>query len=176
MPYIQKYPLIEALPKISRHDDLPADALELARCVDAVSGTDPELFMLIKRDQCLSVVSSLVWSSNRGSRYLCASYDFPLRVLSWFPKALEEFRKPSAQGGPRPGAMTSDDEEVDGEMLCVQSTTKGYYLVNWSRVDPVRVGTEYVPTQCDLTYTLLYDLGFLEVWKSLGQKYERGEL
>lgn len=176
MPYVQKYPLVEPLPKIVRHDDLPAGAVELARCVDSMSGTDPELFMLVKRDRYLSVVSSLVWQSNRGPKYLCASYDFPIRVLSWFPKALEEFRKPSAQGGPHPGAMTSDDEDVDGEMLCVQSTTDGYYLVNRSRQSPIGPGAGYVPTRCPLTYTLLYDLGFLEVWKDLGEKYERGEL
>lgn len=176
MPYIQKYPLVEPLPKISRHDDLPASAVELARCVDAVSDTDPELFMLVQRDAYLSVVRSLVWRSKRGPMYLCSSYDYPLAALSWFPRALEQFRKPSSRGGLYPGAMTSGEEDVYGEMLSIESATRGYFLVNDSRQDPIGPPSEYAPTRCSLTFTLLYDLGFLEVWKSLGENFERGEL
>lgn len=34
----------------------------------------------------------------------------------------------------------------------------------------------YRPTDLSLDHELLYDEGLLALWKSLGEKYERGEL
>ncbi|MGR2957214.1 hypothetical protein [Vibrio vulnificus] len=102
-------------------------------------------------------------------QYYCDQFDFPLRVLSWFPKALEEFRKPAAAGGLHAGAMTSADENVDGEMLCVQAATQGYHLVNRSRQSPLDVGSSYMPTRISFSYHFLYDLGFLDLLKKLGE-------
>ncbi|WP_216638429.1 hypothetical protein [Endozoicomonas arenosclerae] len=72
--------------------------------------------------------------------------------------------------------MTSADEDVDGEMLCVQSAIEGYYIVNRSRQSPLGFGDSYMPTEISLSYHLLYDLGLLALWQQLGEKYERGEL
>ena len=171
---IQEYPLKPALPKITRHDQLPPDAVEIGRLLDTTEAED--LYVLVKRAEYLSVLVAYVMHLKTGDKYGCKQYDFPLKVFSWFPKALEEFRKPPAAGGLHAGAMTSADEDVDGEMLCVQAATQGYYLVNWSRQSPLAFDEDYDPTEISLSYHFLYDLGFLDLWKTLGEKYERGEL
>lgn len=77
--------------------------------------------------------------------------DFPLRVLVWFPWTLEEFRNPPSEGGLHAGAMTTKDMDVGGEMLCVQSTSDGYALVNRSRnkQDPI---SDYDPVDTSLSW------------------------
>ncbi|MCH8498309.1 MAG: hypothetical protein LAT63_07515 [Marinobacter sp.] len=169
---IQKYPLKPALPKITRHDQLPPDAIEIGRLLDTTERD--KLYVLVKRHQQLSILTA--YENLKTHQYYCDQFDFPLKVLSWFPKALEEFRKPPAAGGLHAGAMTSADEDVDGEMLCVLAATQGYYLVNRSRQSPLLAGASYMPTEISLSYHFLYDLGFLDLWKKLGDKYERGEL
>lgn len=174
MTYVQEYPIEPPLPKITHHDQLPADAIEIGRLLDTTERE--KLYVLVKRSDHLSVLVTFVMPLKTGDEYVCNQYDFPLKVLSWFPKALEEFRKPPAAGGLPAGAMTSADEDVDGEMLCVQATTQGYLLVNWSRQSPLAFDDSYDPTQLSLSSHFLYDLGFLDLWKKLGSKYERGEL
>lgn len=171
---IQKYPVLEPLPLIERHDQLPPGAVDLGHCVDTTEAI--KTFMLVKRGNHLSILKSWVSRLKTGDKYACKQFDYPLRVLSWFPQALEEFRRPPAQGGLHAGAMTTEDMDVDGEMLCIQSTTDGYALMNRSRNDHRAVGSSYRPIQVSLSYHFLYDLGFLDLWKSLGDKYERGEL
>jgi hypothetical protein len=173
MSYLkQNYPLKPALPKITRHDQLPPDAIEIGRLIDRTEAQD--INVLVKRDQYLSIL--IAYENLKTHRYYCDQFDFPLKVLSWFPKALEKFRKPPAEGGLHAGAMTSADEDVDGEMLCVQAASRGYYLVNRSRQSPLASGNSYMPTEISLSYHFLYDLGFLELWKKLGEKYEQGVL
>ncbi|MBL4608151.1 MAG: hypothetical protein JKY01_10035 [Pseudomonadales bacterium] len=169
---IQDYPVKPALEKISRHDKLPKGAVELGRCFDATDGK--MLYVLVKRREYLSILVS--WEHPVTHKYSCKQFDFPLKVLSWFPKALEDFRKPPAEGGLHAGGMTSADEAVDGEMHCVQSGTEGYFLVNRSRQSPLGFDDSYSPTDLALSYVLLYDLGFLALFETLGEKYERGEL
>ncbi|MGI9281272.1 MAG: hypothetical protein ACR2PX_16820 [Endozoicomonas sp.] len=174
MTYIQEYPLKTALPKIARHNQLPSDAIELARLQDTADGKD--LYTFVQRSDQLSILVSYVRHLKTGDKYGCKQYDFPLKVLSWFPKALADFQKPPAEGGLHAGAMTSADEDVDGEMLCVQSTIDGYALVNRSRQSPLGFEGSYEPTDISLSYHLLYDLGLLDLWQQLGEQYERGEL
>ena len=172
--YVQKYPLKPALPKIIRHDQLPADAIELARLQDTEDHKN--LYTFVQRDQKLSILTSFVMHLKTGDKYVCCQDDFPLKVLSWFPRALTDFQKPPAEGGLHAGAMTSADEDVDGEMLCVQSTIDGYSLVNRSRQSPLGFDDSYEPTEISLSYHLLYDLGLLDLIKELGEKYEKGLL
>lgn len=169
---IQKYPLKPALSKIDRHDQLPADAIELGRLLDTTEAED--LYVLLKRNENLSILKS--YENMQTHRYYCKQFDFPLKVLSWFPKALEDFIKPPAEGGLHAGAMTSADENVDGEMLCVQAATDSYYLVNRSRQSHQAVSQSYDPTKLSLNCCFLYELGFLELWKDLGEKYANGQL
>jgi hypothetical protein len=171
---IQKYPLCDALPIITHHEQLTPDAVELGRCINT-TGRD-KLYMMIKRENHLSILVSYVLPLKTGATYYCDQYDFPLKVLNWFPKALDDFRRTPAEGGLHAGAMTSVDEDVDGEMLCVQRTTDGYCIVNRSRQSPLALDDSYEPTDLSLSHNFLYNLGFLDLWKSLGEKYERGEL
>jgi len=169
---IQEYPLETPLSRIQRHDQLPIGTIELGHFVDSTHGKD-QLYTLTKHENHLSVLIS--YHTGPHDQYYCDQLDFPLKTLSWFPWALEEFRKPPAEGGLHAGAMISKDMDVDGEMLAVGSTTDGYFLINWSRnqQDPV---SDYDPAEISLSWDFLYTLGFLDLWKSLGEKYERGEI
>lgn len=171
MTFVQEYPLAAPLPAIKLHERLPCNTIELGRCTDTSGGRE-KLYTLIKRGKFLSVLIS--FHHLKTQEYYCDQFDFPLKVLSWFPSALDDFRKPPVEGGLHAGAMISKDTDVDGEMLAVGRTTDGYCLTNWSRQSPLF--SKYAPTEISLRSQFLYDLGFLNLWKSLGDKYERGEL
>lgn len=171
MSYIQNYPLSNPLRIIPAHDQLPADAIELARLIDPTSGRD-KLHVLIKQDKHLSIL--MAYRNVKTLKYYCDQVDFPLKALSWFPRTLEEFRKPPAEGGLHAGGMVSKDMDVDGEMLAVGRTTDGYDLTNRSRSE--HGSSNYVPMRISLSSEFLYDLGFLALWKNLGAKYELGEI
>jgi hypothetical protein len=151
---------------------LPAGSIKLLELKDD-SDDGNDLFTLVKHQGHLSILVS--YRNRKTQKYYCKQYDFPLKTLSWFPKALEEFRKPPAEGGLHAGAMISKDVDVDGEMLAVGSTTKGYALTNWSRnqQDPV---TDYDPAEISLSWHFLYELGLLYHWKILGSQYDRAEI
>ncbi|RMF18862.1 MAG: hypothetical protein D6758_03335, partial [Gammaproteobacteria bacterium] len=83
------------------------------------------------------------------------------------------FRKPPAEGGLHAGAMMAPEEDVDGEMLAVGSTTDGYSITNFSRSSNPGY---YNPAAIYLTWEQLYEMGLLDLWKQLCDKYERGEL
>ena len=74
--------------------------------------------------------------------------------------------------------MISKDQDVDGEMLAVGSTTQGYNITNWSRdADGVDADPDYYePTSFSMTYEMLNDCGLLKLWKELGDKYDMGQL
>ena len=143
-------------------------------------GENPEdaKIEFIQRGAFLSIIRWSILKLKTGPRYSCHQYDFPLKVLSWFPKALAEFQRPPSDGGLHAGAMISKDQDVDGEMLAVGSTTQGYNITNWSRdADGVDADPNYYePTTLDLSYELLNDCGLLELWKERGNKYDAGEL
>lgn len=174
MSYITpKYPILDPLPTIQQHDQLPSNAIEIGRCIDTTEAED--LYVLVKHQKHLIIL--VAYRNVKTQKYFCKQYDFPLKTLSWFPKALEEFRKPPAEGGLHAGAMISKDVDIDGEMLAVGSYTDGYYIVNRSRnglgCDP---NANYDPVKVYLNYEFLYRLGFLDLWKTLGDKYARGEI
>lgn len=173
MSKVQEYPLEKPLSHIRRHDQLPSGTVELGRCLDNRPEDRERLYVLVKHEGHLSVLMS--YHSGPNDQYYCKQFDFPLKALNWFPWALEKFRKSPAEGGQHAGAMISGDMNVDGEMLAVGSTTDGYAITNWSRnqQDPV---SDYDPVDISLNWNFLYKLGFLDLWKSLGEKYERGEI
>ena len=177
MSYIKKYPLLPPLPKIKRHDELPESSVVIGQLLEGIQ-SDAPLYLFIKRDHFLSII--ITYEDHWGGKdhYHCEQYDFPLTVLSWFPKALANFQRPPADGGLHAGAMISKDQDVDGEILAVGSTTQGYVLKNRSRdADGVDAYPAYYePTSLDLSYELLNDFGLLRLWKELGGKYDAGEL
>ena len=171
MSYIQDYPLATSLPRIQSPDKLPIGVLELASLVDPTTGRD-KLYVLVKQQRYLSILNS--YQAGPNNEYFCDQFDFPLKILSWFPRALEEFRKPPAEGGLHAGGMVSKDMNVDGEMLAVGRTTDGYDLTNRSRSD--HDSSAYEPMCISFSSEFLYDLGFLALWKNLGAKFELGEI
>lgn len=177
MSYIQNYPLLPPLEKITRHDQLPSGAKQIGQLRRGSLENNPN-YVFVKRGNNLSILITYVTERLGNREYICDQYDFPLKVLPWFPKALDEFRKPPSAGGLHAGAMISRDQDVGGEMLAVGSTTRGYDITNWSRhAKGVNANPQfYRPTDLSLDYELLYDYGLLNFWKSLGEKYERGEI
>lgn len=172
---IQEYPLAEPLQQFYRHDNRSSQEPKLDELTDTTHPGQKDLYTLVKNNKHLSILIS--WIGGPNNEYCCEQYDFPLKVLSWFPWALEEFRKPPAEGGLHAGAMISKDMDVDGEMLAVGSSTDGYYIINWSRNVHDGIDSEdYEPMKLYLEWDFLYKQGFLELWKELSKKYERGEL
>tara|TARA_Y100001934_G_C12339623_1_gene769473 strand:+ start:1471 stop:2004 length:534 start_codon:yes stop_codon:yes gene_type:complete len=175
--YIQEYPLLPALETIERHDALPPDSLHLGGLAMGANPEDAKI-EFIQRGAFLSILRWSILKLKTGPKYSCHQYDFPLKVLSWFPSALAEFQRPPANGGLHAGAMISMDQNVDGEMLAVESTTQGYNITNWSRdADGADADPDYYePTSFSMTYEMLNDRGLLRLWKELGDKYDMGQL
>lgn len=177
MSYIQEYPLLSPLETIKRHDALPPNSVHLGGLALGVNPEDAKI-EFIQRGAFLSILRWSVLKLKMGPKYSCHQYDFPLKVLSWFPKALAEFQRPPADGGLHAGAMISKDQDVDGEMLAVGSTTIGYDITNWSR-DARGINAHpdfYRPVTLEMSYGMLNDRGLLRLWKELGEKYEQGLL
>ena len=174
MTYIQEYPILPPLELIRHHEQLPTGSIELGRCLDTTEANN--LYVLVKQHNHLSLLKTYITKLKTGEVYYCKQFDFPLKALSWFPKALEEFRKPPIEGGLHAGAMISKDTNVNGEMLAVGSTTSGYFLINWSRNDRANDDDSYEPTEISLSDHFIYRLGFLDLWRSLGDRYDLGEL
>lgn len=176
------YPLKPQLRNIARHDDLPEGAVELASVVDKLNFGENIYF--IRQGNHLSILEVKEKQLKDGStRYRCTQNDFPLGVLSWFGKELSEFRKSPAQGGMHAGAMSSADEVVEGEMLCLQRAMdagngqQGYILLNRSRKSRlVAVEGHFEPQRVVFADNLLTQGGLLDLIKDLGDKYQRGAL
>ena len=168
----QKYSLHSPLARISRHDQLPAGAITLGSCLDTSNGNS-DRFTLVKVESYLIILVSYVCGPD--AKYYCDQYDFPLKTLSWFPGALDDFRKSPSEGGLPAGAMTTQDVDVDGEMMCIQNTTDGYALMNRSR-NLQDTSSQYYPVNLSLSWEFLYNLGFLDIWKSAGERYQKGEI
>ena len=170
---VKKYELEKPLERIYPHDNLSSLQPKLGELTESSSG---DLYTLVKQGLYLSILVS--YRNVKTQRYYCDQFDFPLKVLTWFPWALEEFRKPPSEGGLHAGAMISKDMDVDGEMLAVGSTTDGYDLTNRSRNDRENDNEPefYEPIRISLSWSLLYENGLLDLWIDLGKKYERGDL
>ena len=177
MSYVKKYPLLSPLETIERHDVLPSSSVPLGGLALGPNPEDAKI-EFIQRGAFLSILRWSVLKLKTGPKYSCHQYDFPLKVLSWFPRALAEFQRPPADGGLHAGAMISKDQDVDGEMLAVGSTTQGYVLKNRSRdADGVDAAPDYYePTSFSMSYEMLNDRGLLRLWKELSDKYDAGEL
>ncbi|PIE40791.1 MAG: hypothetical protein CSA49_06555, partial [Gammaproteobacteria bacterium] len=93
MSYIQNYPLLKPLEKIIRHDQLPDGAVVIAELRKGPTDYDT-CYLFVQRDNQLSILITYIMRFKGNDRYVCYQYDFPLKVLSWFPQALEAFRKP----------------------------------------------------------------------------------
>lgn len=165
------YPLKKPLKIITDFEGLPVGAQELGRVIDNTSRERQYIF--VKQDQHLSVIKTQKAGPNNQRFY--HQFDFPLRVLSWFPETLDYFVKPPADGGPHAGAMITEDINVDNEMLAVGRNTDGYYILNRSR-NSEKDDQYYTPVELNLSESLLYDQGLMDLWNSIAEKYKKGEL
>lgn len=175
MAYVQRFPSLSPLPVISDHTLLPQDAKLIDSQVLHQPLRDKLLSFVTRGTSHLTILSSTTYELPDGTlKYSCVEYDFPLEVLIWFPKALDEFRRPPALGGLHAGAMISDYVDVSGEMLTVGRTTEGYALTNWSRCK--HGNKSFAPIDLALDSHFLFEQGFLQRWQSLGERYKQGSL
>ncbi|WP_027671599.1 hypothetical protein [Rheinheimera baltica] len=171
MAYVQRFPSLSPLPLISDHTRLPQDAKLIDSQVLHQPLRDKLLSFVTRGSSHLSILSSTTYELPDATlKYSCVQHDFPIEVLIWFPKALEEFRRPPAQGGLHAGAMISNYVDVCGEMLTVGRTTEGYALTNWSRSK--HGNKSFAPIELALDSYFLFEQGFLQRWQSLGERYK----
>lgn len=171
------YPVKPDLPEISNHDQLPTGAVEIAKITEPTEGG---LYYFIENNGALSILGVTEPGrtlANGQPYYRCSQKDFPLEFLWWFPAALAEFQKPPAEGGLHPGAMTTPDIEIGGEMLCIQralgvdQNRGGYAVVNRSRCEKDKdVETRFTPHEVIWASRFLYEGGLLDLIKNLGER------
>ena len=180
-----EYPIIPNVQAITHHEQLPAGAVELARLADTITYKNM-LWVFVKNEGVLSILSPrTITPIGYPPKYLCPQHDFPMAMLPWFSRALTEFQKPPIEGGLPAGAMSSGDEEVGGEMLCLQRAMGidrglgGYAIVNRSRCQREnfdKMDTMFEPHRISWADRFLYEGGMLDLITQLGQKYEAGKL
>ena len=177
--YKPLYHVEAPLPKITDPFNLPAGMIELGKIEDTVN---ENWWYLIKNNEKLSILKYHLSTLPDGSELrICKHRDFPLGFLSWYPKALTDFQKPPSQGGLHAGAMSSADQNVEGEMLCIQAcmatdrTGGGYAVLNRTRCeDGYDPDTEFEAQEISWSEHFLFDVGMLKLIKDLGDKYEKG--
>ena len=175
-----EYPQKPLLPKITDHESLPAGATELARIFDRLNSKD--LFLFLKWEDTLVIVTVAGPKVNGHPRYLISQFEVSLGVLPWFAAALTDFQKPPAEGGLHAGAMSSADQEVDGDMLCIQramcagENQSGYIIVNRSRPMRTKWEDSYHASSLGFADNFLYEGGLLQLFTELGEKYKKGLL
>ena len=173
------YPLEKPIKLLEHHHSIPDDMTKIAE-IDDGDHERAYTYTLLKHHQMLVFVATCTYTTTDGeSHYSIHQREFPLAFLDWFPKALKGYRTPSNAGGPRPGALTSGDENVGGEMLTIIRTISGYSLVNRSRdedhQEDAAFGT-YSAMELDLEEDFIFDGGFLALIEKLRDQYARGEL
>lgn len=173
-----KNPTKPNLPEIIRHDDLPEGAVKLARIKNVINNGYEYLF--IKNNEGLSIVRTRErYLTNGDLFYACYQTDFPIEFLGWFDSALTDFQKTPIDGGLHAGAMTSADQSVGGEMLCIQRTTDGYAVLNRSRcritVEQSRRDLGHFDAQ-EIVFEkrFLFEGGLLNLIKDLAARYDAG--
>ncbi|WP_444997680.1 hypothetical protein [Aliikangiella sp. IMCC44359] len=180
-----EYPIKPNVQKIQHHEQLPAGVVELARLKDDISH-DNSLWVLLKNEGILSILNPMTLTMvGYPPEYICPQHDFPMAMLPWFSRALTEFQKPPAEGGLHAGAMSGGDEEVGGEMLCIEramgvdNSRGGYSVVNRSRCLRKyfdQMDTMFEPHEICWPDRFLYDGGMLNLITQLGQRVEAGDI
>ena len=174
-----EYPQKPLLPKITDHESLPPGAIELARISDKLNTNT--LFLFLKWENILVIVQVTGPKVNGSRRYSIGQFEVTLGVLPWFSDALTNFQKPPAEGGLHAGAMSSADQDVEGDMLCIQramyaaNDQPGYDIVNRSRPNRYIQG-DYCSSQISFADNFLYEGGLLQLFTELGEKHKKGLL
>lgn len=152
--------------------------MEIARIYDRLGANG--LLMLVKIETTLVLLSISVPGFTRARAYAIDQLEVPMGFLPWFADALNGFRKPPAEGGLHAGAMTTADEDVESEMLCIQRSMHagdgggGYVVVNRSR--PSRLYKGYGSSETTFADNFLFEGGLLNLITELGEKYRKSLL
>lgn len=178
-----KYPQKELLPKFENHLAIPnSDFVFLAKLVDHLNYGDT-LFFYSYRDKWLVIITADENEPVDAKSYSVGQFEAPIEFLNWFSQAIDDYISPSSQGGLHPGAMTSQDQNVGGEMMCIQramdagNNQQGYIAVNRSRENRFMKSLgSYRPLEKCFAENFLYEGGLLNLIKDLGEKFERGKL
>lgn len=162
-----KYVLNEPITKISDHRDLPDGCEVLA----SFKRSENSSIIFTKNNGFLSILDVTDRIKENGTPvYICAQTDVTFKFLDWFPRALSDFVRPPAEGGQHAGAMITQDEDVDGEMLCIcrVSIPPGYDVMNRSRWDWGFLGTNtFMEQSVEFEDEVLIDGGILK-WMESG--------
>lgn len=176
-----EYLVKDNLPTISRHDQLPMGCILLGQTFDK---TENDNWLFIKNQEGLSITQQYEKTLKNGRHiYRCHQRDFPMEFLAWFAKALEDFQKSPVDGGLPAGAMTSADQNVGGEMLCIQRAMAvnrdggGYAVLNRSRCKRGNdINTEFEPHEIVWSDNFLYEEGVLDLIKDLAEKSKQDKV
>ena len=181
MPATAKYPQIELFEKITRHDNLPPEAELLGSIQDKLNYND--LYLFLKLHEKLVIVTASGPEISGSKHYIIGQFEAPLGMLSWFANALSDFSRTPAEGGLPAGAMSSADQDVEGEMLCIQRAMdagnhqQGYIIRNRSRPDRFVLSLgDYDSSLIIFPDNFLFEGGLLKLFQNLGEKYEQGTL
>ena len=177
-----KYPQKELLIEIKNDLIYPSNWVELSRIVDSLNYQNTLFFHKCDEFVIITSIRSEIMAGDRSFKRI-GQFEAPLEFLRWFSKALEDYITTSSQGGLHPGAMTSQDQDVGGEMMCIQramdagNNQQGYTVVNRSREDRFTKSLNaYAPQKIIFAENFLYEGGLLNLIKDLGEKFERGKL
>lgn len=169
----QKYPIKTGLQQIVDHKILPNNAIELERMT-----FNNKLYLFIKNGNHLSIVSPIYLELPTGTRYYCTQNDFPMGFLLWLKPALFNFQRPPSQGGLHAGAMQSQHENVDDEILSIirvmgdgKNVKPGYFIYNFSRNNhpPIYTG-DYCPQALYISDDLISNSEFFHIIDDLSKK------
>jgi len=171
------------LPEISHHAKLPQGANEIARLQ---MHNPKKLYVFIKYNGKLIIHSSREAMIDGVTEYISGQIGLPMGFLSWFPQALDDFLTPPDEGGLRAGAMSSNEELVEGERLAIvrnmgdrawpeKGPPPGYAVMNYSRPDDSYAAPNH-PSTIDFSERFLFEGGLLSLIRQLGAQYSSGTL
>jgi len=169
----------QLLPQIMHHEKLPGGAKEIARITEQEKGNSTLVFVKYQRWLILVVPSDFLG-------YHTTQFEVPLGFLDWFPKALKNFRASPSEGGLPAGRVSTADQTVEGEILCIQRNmgdrdwphkgeAPGYAVLNRSRPDPNFTLFERA-SEISFSEQFLYQGGLMDLIERLGNQYKAGFL
>ncbi|ABD83029.1 conserved hypothetical protein [Saccharophagus degradans 2-40] len=162
------YELNDPVTKISDHRNLPIGCEVLA----SFKRSESSCIIFTKNNGFLSILDMTDRIKKDGTPvYICAQTDVTFKFLDWFPRALNDFVRPPAEGGLHAGAMITQDEDVEGEMLCIVriSIPSGYEVMNRSRCNwGFLESNTFMEQSVEFEDDVLFDGGMLK-WMESGE-------
>ncbi|GAB3528826.1 hypothetical protein [Photobacterium alginatilyticum] len=178
-----QYPQLKQLPDLTNIKDLENYAIKLGEIQDSVNQNIKYVF--VNNINHLSILEHRTKKLDDGSiSFRSYQTDFPLQFLAWFIEALIDFRKAPENGGLHSGAMVTNDQCIDGEMLCIKRAMAydgpgipGYSIVNRSRRNR-NLSSEiiYFPQEISFSEQFIFNGGLIKLIQDLADKYQCGKI